>query len=211
MRRNARPAALQTLLLEAAVVGVGGLVLALLANQLSPRGLVLTRDYFGGTASTPPKAAVVAVSSPTVPSLAAGGDRTPEVEINRDGFRIAKREEVLRWHADPRRERGLIMFVDARGDRAFRDGHIPGAVQFDPFYPEQRLAEALAACSLADQIVVYCTGGDCIDSNLAARLLRDAGIPADRLAVFAGGIDDWKTAGAPIELGTRNSGILRTP
>ncbi|MDO8539546.1 MAG: rhodanese-like domain-containing protein [Opitutaceae bacterium] len=211
MRKNAKSAALQTLLLEAAVVGVAGLGFALLANQLSPRGLVLARDYFGGTAGMTPKAAVVAASPPTVPSLAAGGDRAREVEINRDGFRIAKLDEILRWHADPRRERGLIMFVDARGDRAFRDGHIPGAVQFDPFYPEQRLAEVLAACSLADQIVVYCTGGDCIDSNLAARLLRDAGVPLERLAVFAGGISDWKTAGAPIELGTRNSGILRTP
>jgi rhodanese-related sulfurtransferase len=105
----------------------------------------------------------------------------------------------------------LIVFVDARADRPFRDGHIPGAIQFDPFYPEKRLTEVLAACSLADQVVIYCNGGDCTDSSLVAHLLRDAGVPVARLAVFVGGISEWKTHRSALEVGERNSGDLRTP
>jgi len=208
---NSTAAALRSLLLEAVVVGVTGLGLALLANQLSPRGLVLTRDYFGSTPRGRLPAADAAGLSPGDPSRAASDVRGPEPGLNRDGFRAVKLDEALRWQADPRRERGLIVFVDARADRQFRDGHIPGAIQFDPFYPEKRLTEVLAACSLADQVVLYCTGGDCIDSRLAARLLRDAGVPVERLAVFVGGIDEWKAHGSPIEVGERNSGDLRTP
>ena len=47
----------------------------------------------------------------------------------------------------------------------------------------------MAACSLADQVVIYCSGGDCTDSSLVAHLLRDAGVPVARLAVFVGGPD----------------------
>lgn len=208
---NSNPAALRSLLLEAAVVGVAGLGLGLLANQLSPRGLVLTRDYFGSTTSGTPTGAAAAGPSPTGPSQTASDARGPAPGLNRDGFRTVKLDEALRWQADPRRARGLILFLDARGDRPFRDGHIPGATQFDPFYPEKRLAEVLAACSLADQVVIYCNGGDCTDSNLAARLLREVGVPVERLAVFVGGISDWKARGAPLEVGERNSGNLRTP
>ena len=208
---NSNPAALRSLLLEAAVVAVAGLGLGLLANQLSPRGLVLTRDYFGSTTSVPPTGADAAAPSPTGPSQTASDARGPAPGLNRDGFRTVKLDEALRWQADPRRAQGLILFLDARGDRSFRDGHIPGATQFDPFYPEKRLAEVLAACSLADQVVIYCNGGDCTDSNLAARLLRESGVPVERLAVYTGGISDWKARGAPLEVGERNSGNLRTP
>jgi rhodanese-related sulfurtransferase len=206
---NSTPAALRSLLLEAVVVGVTGLGLALLANQLSPRGLVLTRDYFGNSARRTPTAD--AGPSPAGPTRVASDARGPELGLNQDGFRTVNLDEVLRWQADPRRERGLIVFVDARADRPFRDGHIPGAVQFDPFYPEKRLTEVLAACSLADQVVIYCSGGDCTDSSLVAHLLRDAGVPVARLAVFVGGISEWKARRSPIEVGERNSGDLRTP
>ena len=205
---NSTPAALRSLLLEAVVVGVTGLGLALLANQLSPRGLVLTRDYFGSSARRTPTAADAAGPAP---ARAVTDARGPEPGLIRDGFRAVKLDEALRWQADPRRERGLIVFVDARADRPFRDGHIPGAIQFDPFYPEKRLTEVLAACSLADQVVIYCNGGDCTDSSLVAHLLRDAGVPVARLAVFVGGISEWKAHRSPIEVGERNSGDLRTP
>ena len=209
MRINSTPAALRSLLREAVVVGATGLGVALLANQLSPRGLALTRDYFGRSARGAPTAA--AGPSPAGSNRAVSNSRGPEPGLNREGIRAVQLDEVLRWQADPRREQGLIVFVDARAEHPFRDGHIPGAIQFDPFYPEKRLTEVLAACSLADQVVIYCNGGDCIDSSLVARLLRDAGVPVTRLAVFVGGISEWKTHRSPLEVGERNSGDLRTP
>ena len=41
------------ILLEALVVLVVGIALALVANQISPRGLVLTRNYFPAGAGKP--------------------------------------------------------------------------------------------------------------------------------------------------------------
>ena len=208
---NATSTALRSLLLEAVAVSVTGLGLALLANQFSPRGLVITRDYFGASTRGTSTASRAAGSPPAAAGPADSDARGPEAELKREGIRTVGIEEVVRWQADPRREQGRIVLVDARAQRLFQDGHISGAIQFDPFYPGQRLAEVLAACALADQVVIYCHGGDCTDSLLAARLLRDAGVPVERLAVFAGGIRDWKARGSPLEAGERNSGNLRTP
>jgi rhodanese-related sulfurtransferase len=56
--------------------------------------------------------------------------------------------------------------------------------------------------------VVYCNGGECEDSEFAAIMLRDAGVPREMLFVFAGGIVEWKAAGLPVETGPRGSGQL---
>ena len=42
-------------------------------------------------------------------------------------------------------------------------------------------------CQAAEQVVVYCTGGECEDSDTAAILLRDAGVPTAKLFVYGGG------------------------
>lgn len=208
---NSRPVSLKSLTLETIVVGTVGLCLALLANHFSPRGLVLTRDYFGGSPGRAPLAAAPAgtlATNSAAPVAAAPG---LEAELQREGFRIVTTDDVLRLHRDPRREQGFIVLVDARDDRHYAEGHIPGAIQLDHFYPEKNLAEVLALCTLAEEVVVYCTGGDCTDSHLAARLLKEAGVPAERLGVFVGGITEWKARRSPVEIGGRNSGDLRTP
>ena len=66
----------------------------------------------------------------------------------------------------------------------------------------------MPVCRKAEQIVVYCNGGDCDDSETAALLLRDMGIPNQKLFVYGGGIAEWKANGLPVETGARNSGIL---
>ena len=59
--------------------------------------------------------------------------------------------------------------------------------------------------------MVYCTGGDCEDSEFSAVMLRDAGIPAERLQVYAGGFTEWTALGRPVETGPRNSGAIHSP
>jgi rhodanese-related sulfurtransferase len=107
---------------------------------------------------------------------------------------------------DPRSKSGLVIFIDARDEDHYEDGHIPGAYELDPYHPEKELANVLPACQVAEEIVVYCTGGDCEDSDTAAIQLRDAGIPAKKLFVYAGGYADWDAARQPEEGGARNSG-----
>ena len=104
---------------------------------------------------------------------------------------------------------GSILFVDARDEEHFQEGHIPGAYELDPYHLEKYLADVLPACQLAQQIIVYCYGGDCEDSRFAAVTLRNAGIPAEKLFVYTGGISDWTNHSLALELGERNSGNIR--
>jgi rhodanese-related sulfurtransferase len=103
----------------------------------------------------------------------------------------------------------LVVFVDARDDQHYQEGHVPGAYQLDHYRPEKYLAPVLLVCQTAHQIVVYCNGGDCEDSEFTAITLRDAGILREKLLIYGGGLTEWLTNGLPVEIGPRNSGNLR--
>jgi rhodanese-related sulfurtransferase len=81
--------------------------------------------------------------------------------------------------------------VMALGDWAYRAKHIPGSIHFAT--PE----EALASLDQDDDIVVYCSGYDCIASIYAYKYLVHHGYKHVRR--YAGGIPDWEEAGYPLE------------
>jgi rhodanese-related sulfurtransferase len=196
----ARPSAARGVLAEAALVLLGGLVFALIANQLSPRGLSLTRDYFaaGGkrVASSPGPMA-------TQPANSEAPAGTVTAELRRRGIREISLTQAAPLYRQARRARRSVVFVDARDDAHYEAGHIPGALQFDYYHPENYLLPVLDACQNATQIVVYCTGGDCDDSEFAAVMLNQAGVPAAKLQVFAGGYGEWTNHNLPVEIGAR--------
>jgi rhodanese-related sulfurtransferase len=132
-------------------------------------------------------------------------------QLRAKGLGLVESEQAARLFADPRYASELVLFVDARDDRHYQEGHIPGAYQFDHYRPDNYLPTVLPACQNAEQIVVYCTGGNCEDSEFAALTLRDAGVPPERLFIYAGGMTEWATNGLPVETGARKSGTLRTP
>jgi rhodanese-related sulfurtransferase len=101
------------------------------------------------------------------------------------------------------------VFIDARDESHYREGHIPGACEFDPYRPDKYFAAILPICRAAEQIVVYCNGGDCDDSETAAILLRNVGIANQKLFIYGGGITEWTDNNLPVETGARNSGNLR--
>lgn len=192
-------------LLEALIVGAIGAALAFAANALSPRGLKLARDYF------PPETQVP--SSSSVTNTASGTNAVAEIEMLaqriRDlGLHLADSNKVEQLFQDPRREQGLVLFIDARNEEHYKEGHIPGAYLLDYYYKENYLATVLPACNMADEIIVYCNGGNCDDSLLTANLLISA-VPREKLLVYGGGMGEWVTNGLPVETGERNSGIFR--
>lgn len=201
------------------VLLVGGL-LALAANGVSPRGLSLTRDYFpslGGPASASASAPVVSAdATPAVGRVdgvapagsMVGGAEAAVARLQGNGLVSVGDDEVRALFDDPRYAQELVVFVDARDDRRYRAGHIPGAYRFDRFRPEETLAEVVLAGQSAERMVIYCNGGECEDSEYAAIALRDAGVPADRIAVYLGGIVAWQGRGWPVESGDRGSGVL---
>lgn len=206
-------------ILEAAAVAAVGLVFAVVANRVSPRGLPLKADV---TPVAPPRLTSEAPGAPTpsntLPAAASVSPAdhppaSPDAEPASPGAGIPELDDaaVAALHADPRREAELILFVDARGERAFEEGHIPGAWPYDPYRPGRFLGELLPLCSTAEVVVVYCNGGRCEDSHLAAQQLVEAGVPPERLRIYAGGITAWREAGRPLETGPHGSGLLAPP
>ena len=196
-------------LVQVVVEGIGVLVLggafALIANQLSPRGLTLSRDYFPSSLAA---VATNAVAAPVVSTLPPPPDPI-SARLQAKGLQPVDLATVEALFKEPRYAAGLVVFIDARNEFVYQIGHIPGAHVFDHYRPEQHFAAVVTVCAPAEQIVVYCTGGDCEDSEFAAIMLAQAGIPADRLFIYTGGIDEWTARKLPVETGARGSGVLR--
>ena len=198
---------MKKVLQEGALVAVIGAALAFAANALSPYRLQLTRDYFPGTSLTPP-APAAGTNAVGVPAATTNSPLDLlAARFQKEGLQLADSNQVMQLFRDPRREQDGVIFIDARNDEHYRAGHIPGAYHFDRFQPENYLTNVLQVCLIAQQIVFYCNGGDCDDSEHAAIILRDSiGIPKEKVFVYGGGLNEWTTNGLPIELGPRNSG-----
>ena len=190
---------IKAVLLEAVLLALAGVLFALAANALSPRGLRITRNYFPGAPASPVSVANVASSSDSIAA-----------RLQQHGLKLALSNEVAQLFRDPGYEQGLIVFVDARNDHAYESGHVPGAWQLDRYRPENYLPAVMPVCLGAQKVVVYCNGGSCEDSEFAAVMLREAGIPGDNILVYGGGISEWTNA-MPFELGARGSGQVIQP
>lgn len=198
---------IRDVVLEALLVGSVGFGLAMVANAVSPRGLVIRRDYFPKLlGQTTPVTNRIAITSQAVGETnQTTGDKVAE-RLAARGLRAIDIAAAQKLYEDPRREQERIIFVDSRNEEAYLEGHVPGAYAFDHYYPDKYLPEVLPACQQAELVVVYCTGGDCEDSEFAAVYLINAGVPADRVNVLTGGMEAWKTNGMPVEIGPRGSG-----
>ena len=92
---------------------------------------------------------------------------------------------------------GAALFIDAREDWEFAEGHILGAINL-PY--EQAITDP-AQLEEIDQggkpIVTYCGGGSCeISISVAWELL---GVGKTHIAVYMGGFPEWVEAGYPVE------------
>ena len=194
------------------IVALTGALFAFAANEVSPGGLALARNYFPGAIERPlptTNAAQLIPGTGETNVAVASTVNLLAARLQAKGLQLLEQDQVAQRFHDPRYEQELIVFIDARDDRHYQEGHIPGAYQFDHYHPEKHLATVLPVCQAAEEIVVYCTGGDCEDSEFASIFLRDAGIPAEKLFVYGGGMTEWTTNGLPVETGERKSGNLR--
>jgi rhodanese-related sulfurtransferase len=196
------------ILLEGLLVAAIGAALAFVANALSPRGLKLNRDYFHLSLQAQSVAANLSLKP------AGPGTNSPAellaATLKAFGLQLVDSNRVAQLFNDPRRQADLVIFIDARDEDDYQQGHIPAAFEFYDAYRDKYLATVGEACQLAQQIVVYCHGGDeCDDSLHAALTLRDlAGVRKENLFVYGGGFTEWCTNGLPVEIGARNSGQL---
>lgn len=136
---------------------------------------------------------------------AAGGDPTARVTADPANgeperpFQEVSFEDVVKLWEDPKHQLGLYVLVDARNDRAFAAGHIPGAVQCDYYRIEQYLDTVVPAVLGAERVVVYCNGADCEDSLRVCGALLEFEVPWDRIFLYKGGWAEWHERGMPAE------------
>jgi rhodanese-related sulfurtransferase len=104
--------------------------------------------------------------------------------------RTIERDELQR-----RLDAGASQFklVMTLGDWEFRTKHIPGSLHF------KDASEMLSTLRKDDEIVVYCTNPPCLASVAAYHRLVQEGYTNVRR--YAGGIEDWESAGLPLEHG----------
>ena len=189
-------------------MAVIGAALAFAANGLSPHRLELTRNYFPYKVTTLPPVAstnLTGTAAATTNSLL----ELLAARLQANGLQLVDSNRVMQLFRDPRREQDGVIFIDARADEPYQAGHIPGAYHFYLFPAEKYLTNVLQVCLTAQQIVFYCNGGDCDESEHTAIYLRDSiPIPKEKVFVYGGGINEWITNGLPLEVGPRNSGQL---
>jgi len=97
---------------------------------------------------------------------------------------------------DLRREEPGLLVVDVLDEGAFRDGHIPGAVNV-PMGGEDFPARVEPVAGGRERpIVVYCADEACDASERAAEALEAAGF--SRIYDFAAGLAEWREAHQPL-------------
>jgi len=88
-----------------------------------------------------------------------------------------------------------MMFIDARAEEYFFEGHIPGAICSDDFDSLTQKLEDLI--SMDDSFVVYCGDDDCGSSEDLAYELQAYGF--NNIYLFKGGWKEWQNSDLPEE------------
>lgn len=90
---------------------------------------------------------------------------------------------------DPRVAAKNVVWVDARSEQDYEQGHVTGAVLLTEEKWESQLGNLFEAWQPDRPIIVYCSAG-CQASHKVADRLRDLGL--DPIYVLKGGYDAWK-------------------
>ena len=156
---------------ESIILVVLAVVLALVVNQLSPRGIALVGQW--DTAE-----GVIAANATDENEY-----RIAEIDRVTDAAKIFYDDDTL--------------FVDARSPQDYESGHIPGAISLPVGQFDEHIESFMNQYSLDQPIITYCSGRTCEDSHQLAGLLMEAGFSEVR--IFIDGFPGWQAEGYPIE------------
>ncbi len=100
-------------------------------------------------------------------------------------------EPVTAEELERRLDEGDVVVIDVRPNEEFAAGHIPKARSI----PVNQLKRRLAELPRTKEIIAYCRGPYCVQSDEAVSLLRRRGFNAHRLEI---GLPDWRAGGLPV-------------
>ncbi|MDG1847616.1 MAG: rhodanese-like domain-containing protein [Candidatus Marinimicrobia bacterium] len=86
-----------------------------------------------------------------------------------------------------------MLFVDAREESYFNEGHIPKSICFDEF--ELLIDKLESLIDMDDPFVVYCSDDDCGSSEELSYELQSYGFT--NILLFKGGWKQWQEANYP--------------
>ena len=91
-------------------------------------------------------------------------------------------------------EKGQVTVIDVNGTDSYKDGHVPGAIDFEA--SEDKLAKLLPKEKDA-LIVAYCGGPQCMAYKSAAK--KAVALGYTNVKHLSAGISGWKAAGEKVE------------
>jgi len=159
------------ILKQALLLLVLAISIALVVNQFSPVGIALIGqwDQDKGVISAHAK------------------DEIHDSRLVIDNIKIAK----LSYDG------GKTLFVDARSNDDYNEGHIKGAISLPVGEFDERVGNLLDDYSPDQSIITYCSGRTCEDSHRLAQMLIDLGY--ENVSIMIDGFPGWKENGYPVE------------
>lgn len=117
-----------------------------------------------------------------------------EARAYREGLTLINTTEAKQlW------DKGAHLFLDARSEKDFEAGHIPGAFSLPQANMPEHMASLQGMLTPQQPLVAYCSGFDCDESLLLAIELKRMGFT--NVVLYAGGMQKWREAGHPVEEG----------
>ncbi len=108
--------------------------------------------------------------------------------------------EKLKFQIDPtglehaiKEGKGDCVIVDVRGRNAYKDGHIPGAIDI----PIEELSGRMGALPKDKTIYIYCYNIVCFRAPKAAYALAQNGF--EHVVEVFGGYEEWQRRGHPVD------------
>jgi len=197
-------------------LGAAALIVAFAVNATRVKGAIkIGKNYFEVGAAKDTSAAPMdhvatpeVVAKPVPHPAAANPDHASNPLPTKGGeehlehpYQQISFDEALALHNDPLTESGLNVFIDARNEERFAEGHIPGALRCNPYQVERDIDPIIERVKAAEKIVVYCGGGKCEDSIFMCRELAELDIPYDSIFLYEGGWKEWSAKGGPTATG----------
>jgi len=127
----------------------------------------------------------VAISAAVLSAASADSNQYPEISIKQLKTAMANKSVTL---------------IDANGTDSYKDGHIPGAIDFEA-HPND-LAKLLPKDKHA-LIVAYCGGPQCMAYRAAAKKAVELGYT--NVQHLVAGISGWEKAGEKMEKGEKSN------
>ena len=181
---------MKTTLLPAIAIVILGSLVGVGVNAVRGRDSIsLGRNYFK-----------IASSAGSQETPTPHKEDVPATEAPKHPFTPASIGEMIDWCQSQEYASGQVVFIDARNDEAYEEGHIPGAFQVDNYNFDRDFPLFQQDIEEADVVVVYCGGGECEDSIFVASALEGLGIARSKLRVFEGGINQWLAEDLPVDM-----------